>query len=886
MKLRRLSLVVLAILLQAPSQAENRNTYPLPEDRGTAGILEALEKLPVYVRVLYTTAHPDDESAETLTWLSRKAHAQTALFSLTRGEGGQNILGGEKGEALGLVRTGELLEACRLYGTELYFSTAIDFGFSRSAEETLSKWGHGATLNEMVRFIRTWQPTIIVSRFQGNSSDGHGHHEAAGLITREAFRAAGDPQKFPEQFQLGLHPWQAKKLYTSIGGSDAGSSSSVAAGGIVRVPVGDFDPVLGRSYREIGTEGYSKHRSQGNGAVYALPDRAYDSYRLVDSVGSPTGDSSFFNSLHTSLSAIGELAGEELGSVAFLRSDLEAVQRAGAEAVERFQPAQPWASSEAALKGAEILAGSIRRVEASSLTNGRQKSVESALREKYRNFQNALNATLGIYLVAQAQDGAATPGEKERVTVYFYNRGSQEIELSRMTLEAPEGWTVTPSSDPASGRIPGGGSATLRFSVDISSTAKVTEPFWYREKRGDARYKTLPTEDVFAPFGKPEITAKATYRFHGAEVQIVAPVRAQTGDPLRGSDFVELQIVPALSVTVTPDLGIAPISAGGKARQFQVSVLNNNQAGTQGVCRLIAPAGWQVEPAEMRFAMSHKGEAATNRFAVHPPANVRAGTYSIEAVATAGGREFRRGYEVISYPENWTRNLYFPSRSELEVFDVKVAPDLTVGYVMGSGDDVPAALEQLGVKVQMISGSDLAFGDLSRFSVIVTGVRAYNVNEELRANNSRLLQYVEQGGTLIVQYNRLFGRGAEAPFPYGPFPMSDSDADRITVENSPVQILEPESAVFNTPNKITQADFQGWVQERGAYFMHSWDARYTSLLSGHDPGEEPLRGGLLMTKYGKGYYVYTAYAWFRQLPAGVPGAFRLFANLLSLGSRR
>jgi LmbE family N-acetylglucosaminyl deacetylase len=893
MKLRWLAFSLLVLVLLAPTHAGNRNTYPLPEERGTAGILGTLEKLTVYVRVLHTTAHPDDESAGTLTWLSRKAHARTALFSLTRGDGGQNILGNEQYEALGLVRTGELLEACRIYGVELYFSAAYEFGFSKSAEETLSKWGHEATLEEMVRFIRTWRPKIIISRFQGNSNDGHGHHQAAGIISREAFRAAGDPQKFPEHFKLGLRPWQAKKLYISArgnGGSSAGTSgidnSRSAADRTVRIPVGDYDPVLGRSYREIGTEGYSKHRSQGNGANYSLPERVYDYYRLLDStVGSKTREEGFFDSIDTSLLAIAELAGEEKASIAFLQEDLTAAQKSAAEALERFQPGHPAASAESAVKGAATLAESIRKVEASSISAGTKKIVEDALREKLEDFQNAVNATLGIYLVAQAQDVTAVPGQKEPVTVFFYNRGTEEIDLKRVMLWIPEGWNSSLPADLPPGKIAAGNSAVFRFSVDISPGAKVTEPFWYRENKENTRYKTRPTENVFAPFGKPEVTAQATYRFRETEIALLEPARAQAGDPLRGSDIVELQIVPSLSVTLTPGFGIAPLSPGPQIRQFQVSVLNNDKAGAKGTFKLIVPSGWQVEPAEAQLAQSRKGEAATAKFKVHIPASTRAGTYPIEAVALARGREFRRGYEVTSYPENWTRNLYTPSHSDLEIFDVKIAPDLTVGYVMGSGDEVPASLEQLDVKVQMLSGADLAFGDLSRFSAIVTGVRAYNVNDDLRANNQRLLQYVERGGTLIVQYNRLLGRGGEAPFPYGPYPMSNADADRITVEEAPVRILDLKSPIYNMPNRITEADFQGWVQERGTYFMRSWDPRYTALLSGNDPGESPKDGGMLVARYGKGYYIYTAFAWFRQLPAGVPGAFRIFANMLSLGKR-
>jgi hypothetical protein len=341
-----------------------------------------------------------------------------------------------------------------------------------------------------------------------------------------------------------------------------------------------------------------------------------------------------------------------------------------------------------------------------------------------------------------------------------------------------------------------------------------------------------------------------------------------------------------VSVTATPDLIVAPVSPGTRQREVQVSVLNNDKAGAQGALKLDVPSGWQVRPAETQFALHNKGEVYTGKFSIRIPPATRAGSFAVEAVALMNGREYRRGYQVISHPENWTRNIFSPSRADVEVFDVKVTPGLIVGYVPGAGDDEPAALEQLGVKVEMLGGAALSSGDLRHYNVIVTGIRAYNVNEALKANNQRLLKYVGDGGTLIVQYNTPLragpGRSDGSPFPYGPYPMTNSTTDRITVEESPVKILAPQSPVFNTPNKIIPADFEGWVQERGLYFMNHWDPHYTALLSGHDPGEEPKDGGMLITRYGKGWYVYTAYSWFRQLPAGVPGAFRIFANLLSL----
>ncbi len=884
MKTRAWIIALLVLLALSASQAGNRNTYPLPEERGTEGALSALAKLPVYVRVLHTTAHPDDENSGTLTWLSRKFHAQTALFCLTRGEGGQNILGSEKYEELGLVRTGELLEACKYYGSELYFGNVVDFGFSKTAEETLSKWGHDATLGEMVRFIRRWRPSIIISRFQGSPVDGHGHHQATGILTKEAFRAAADPKSFPDQLSNGLGVWKTKKLYISSPmGPMAGNSEGSAAGWTVRVPVGDYDPIFGRSYREIGLEGYSKHRSQGDGESNTLPGRSYEYFKLEESsVGVKAKEDSFFDSIDTSLMAILELAGDEISSVPFLQADLSAAEQTAEKALKSFQVSSPEKSAPAVSQGVVILSEAIRKVESSSVSAHPKELLLDALHTKLKDFQNAMSAVLGIYFVARSEDATGIPGEKQPVTEYFYNRGSETVNLSAMgfSLRSGGGGGGGANFAPAPERA-------MKFSVDIPLGEKPTEPFWYLENRTDARYKMRQTDDQFLPFGEPEISAQAAYLYQNVLVPIHAVVQAQAGSPLRGPDFVDFQIVPALSVLMDPEFQISAVNSHPGQSKFRVTLLSNQKSETHGTLKLESGMGWKVQPVATKFKLSRKGESFTTSFVVEIPAAAKAGNYPVEAVATVQGQEFRRGYHVISYPENWTRNFYFPAKSTIKRFEIKTAPNLTVGYIPGAGDDVPGALEQLGVKVQMLSAADLAFGDLGRFPVIVTGIRAYNNNEDLRANNSRLLDYVFRGGTLIVQYVRPIERPARgsagSPFLFGPYPMSVSESDRITVEDSPVKILEPGNPIFNQPNKITEADFSGWVQERGLYFMDTWDSHYQALLSGNDPGDKPQNGGMLYTQYGKGHYIYTAYAWFRQLPAGVPGAFRIFANMLSLG---
>lgn len=865
--------------------AGNHNANLLPEDRGMAGALAALEKLPVYVRVLHTTAHPDDESSGTLTWLSRKYHAQTALFCLTRGEGGQNILGNEKYDALGLVRTGELLEACRYYGTDLYFGSNLDFGFSKTAEETLSRWGRAAALEEMVRFIRWWRPTIILSRFRGDSGDGHGHHQAAGLLVKEAFRAAGDPLQFPEHFERGLHPWQARKLYGSMRPDEA-SKPREETPSVVSVPVGEYDPVLGRTYQEIATEGYSKHRTQGMGNAVALPFPGFDRFLLLDApAGTPADANGVFDSIDTSLMAIWELAGEEKKKVPFLKTDLAVIRQAALDARRDFQISSPEKSAAAAARGAGRIESTLKKMDASSLSRPTKDIVTHALKEKLRDFQMAVHAVLGIRLVAQTTTPTAVPGEEEGLQLYLFNQNAKRIETTRVRIASSKDRPdlALPASQLERQKVKKGASAGAKLMFRVRPEESVTEPFWFLDKSTDGRYRLLPTQNEFAPFGPPEISVEARYLFNGIEIPIQTHAVAQAGDPVRGADFVDFQVVPALSVTLSPEINISPIDPGKRLHELQASVINNRNNRTKGELKVIAPEGLQVKPERMEFDLSRQGEAYTAKFTLEEAPGAGAGSYAIKAVAFLDGQEFQRGYKTISYPENWTRNHYRSAESRVERFDIKVAPDLNIGYIPGAGDEIPSALERLGIKPRILSAEDLAFGDLGRYSAILTGIRAYNINEDLKTHNRRLLDYVAGGGTLIVQYVRpMEGRGI-SPFRYGPYPMAGGGTDRITVEDSPIKMLDPNHPVFSRPNKITEDDFRGWVQERGLYFMKEWDPRYTALLSGNDPGEESQPGGMLYARYGKGHYVYTGYAWFRQLPAGIPGAYRIFANMVSLG---
>ena len=871
MKTRLPSVLLLAVIATGHAPAANHNAYPLPEERGTAGILGALEKLPVYAHVLYTIAHPDDESPGTLVWLSHHEHVRTALFSLTRGEGGQNILGGEKYEAMGLLRTGELLEACRLYGVEPYFSTAFEFGFSKSAEETLAKWGKERTLEELVRFIRIWRPAIIISQFSGTAADGHGHHQVAGLLTREAFRAAGDPAAFPEHMNHGLSPWRTKLLY--LRGGREGSRA---------VPVGSYDPVLGRSFIEIGIEGYSKHRSQGNGARFVLPGPASDYFILVDStLSEPDRQPGLLGPIDTSLTSITDLIGDEAAAAAPLRPLLQAAQESGREAIRLFQPGHPERAAPVVATGLDALSRAQATLSNLSLTPAGMLCLRSVLDEKTRDFQDALDATLGIYLSALADNPTPVPGETVGINGRFVNRGAEDVALQGVTVLAPAGWAIREKTTIGNGKtIPSGGSIDFAWRAGIPAKAAITEPFWYRAHPADMHYTIRPTRNAFAPFEEPLISLETSYSYRGTKVTSIKPVLVQTNDPIRGVDFVDLQVLPAVSVMLSPDPVILTLASTPQTRDVLVTVRNERETAATGKVRLKLPADWTSQPPEAEFNIARAGEESYARFAVRVPAQRRGKQAVLEAEAFVQQETYARGYRKVSYPETWTRYLYAPARAEVRIFNYSVRQGLRVGYVPGAGDEVAEALEQLGAKVRVLSAEDIAFGNLADYAAIVTGIRAYNVNQPLRTNNLRLLRYVKNGGTLIVQYCRPEGGQA---FAYAPYPFVISNADRITVEGSPVTILAPAHRLFTSPNRITSSDFDGWVQERGLYFARDWDARYTPLLSGADPGEPQLRGGMLVARYGKGYYVYTAYAWFRQLPAGVAGAYRIFANMLSLG---
>ncbi len=876
---RLVLLIIIVVLAVAPHlNIVSADTRPLAEDRGASGLAFALRRLQTIASALHTAAHPDDESTELLAYLARGEGARVAYLSLTRGEGGQNGIGPELLDGLGILRSEELLAARKLDGAEQYFTRAFDFGFTRSADETLKKWNREEVLGDMVRVMRTMRPLVVVNGFSGTNRDGHGQHQVAGMLTPEAIKAAADPARFPEQVKEGLQPWKVLKVYGRVFGQTQGAMAAF--------DVGKFDPVLGRSYAELAAEGRSKHRSQDFGMIQARGSQPRSFPRLESAVEVPERESSMFTGLDISISGIARFAGpngEQL--IPALKEIREAAERASAEfKAEDLPRIAPYLA--AGLREVRALRSSLGSLDAVSRAN-----VDGLLARKERDFGDALVKSNGIVVDALSNIEITTPGGTVDVAVNVYAGQKSAAAAAndpkggiQIRLAAPEKWAMeslsgdaeAPSSGPPM-RSRERADTTARFRVRVPEGEPPSQPYFLARERTRDQYDWEKTMPQTLPFAVPRLNAQVTMVLAGESVTITQPVEYRFSDKSFGEIRRDLKVAPALALTVRPSLVVVPSGSANRTREVSLEIVHHAGSATNGTARLEVPTGWRVEGGERLIAFTRPGERASITFRITPAPNA-VGAFDLKAIAQAGGKEYSSGHTTIAYPHIETHLVYRPATIKAEVFDVKVAPGLKVGYVMGSGDDVPEALAQLGVNVKMIGETELTAGDLSSYDTIVLGIRVYEVREDVVANNKRLLDYVANGGTLIVQYNKQeFGRGN-----FAPFPIKLDGSQRVTDETAPVAVLQPEHPLFNFPNKITAADWNGWVQERGLYFLSEWDERYTPLLSSADESGRQLAGGELFARVGKGNYVFTGYAWFRQLPAGVPGAYRLFANLISL----
>ena len=843
---------IITLVVAAACVATLSATDPLPQDRGATGTWQKLLKLGTIGSVLHTTAHPDDEHGGVLALLSRGAGARVALLTLTRGEAGDNAIGPELFDPLGLIRTEELLRADQYYGVDQqYFTTVVDYGFSKRLEEALVKWGRENVLRDVVRVIRMERPLVLVSRFQGNERDGHGNHQTAGLITQDAYRVAGDPGVFPDQIRSGLRPWQPLKLY--MGGVRENENWTI------RVDPGVYSPWLGDSYANFARTGLSFQRSQNGGRVDPQPGPAYAYYeRLAARVTAPDKETSFFDGFDTRLTALfGALQHPPPPDATAL---LTAIQREVDAATHAFTLENPSAIVPALAKGLAATRTAAQRFAPDA-------DAVYMLQLKEQQFMDTISTALGIDFTAVAQTmNPVVPGQSFDVKVQFTNQAAAE----RLKCAV--------SGSYSSSLVVGGTGSVLKMTAPAE--LPFSRPYFMRSSIADARYTSIVEAFREMPWAAPQFMATARYEVDGVRVAISRPITRREAQLPYGYVTRELAVLPAVAVNVSPRQAIVPLDMPDKRLVVQVEIVNNAPAGSAGQVALKLPGGWTSVPAFLPFSLTRAGEKARYRFVVGMGA-LDGREYRIEAIATSNGHEFTEGYDVIEHRDLETRYLFHDAVTRVRGVDVKIAPGLKVGYVMGVGDDVPAGITQLGAQVRLLETQDLAASDLAPYDAVVTGTRAYAVRDDLKTYNRRLLDYVQNGGNLIVLYNTPaeFDPNVFAPFPA----QLPRDAEEVSEEDAPVAILSPGRPEFTTPNRITTADFDGWVEQRGSKFFSQWDRAYTPMIETHDQGQPPQRGGWLTATYGKGHYTYFAYAFHRQVPYGVPGAYRILANLLSMG---
>jgi len=891
-----------AAITQFPQLPYQGNPPELPQDQGVLGLRQMLPRLGTTAHLMQTVAHPDDEDGGMLTLESRGHGASVLLMTLNRGEGGQNKIGSNLSDVLGVLRTLELLAADEYYGVQERFSRVADFGFSKSADETFAKWGgHDPALGDMVGVIRTFRPDVLVARFSGTERDGHGHHQASAILTKEAFRAAADAKRFPEQIAKGLRPWQAKKLY--IGNvCGFGAMTCPDAQWTVKLNTGESSADLGGSYVQFAMKGLRHQLSQGSANWTVEPGDRFTFYKLVDLIEPAKLDKDghekdFFDGLDTTLAGLASRLGTEESKVPQLRKELTEIAARIAEASEDAKGGNSSAAVTPLAKAVNGLERAREEVGKSSVDELIKVDVLDRLAEKREQAETAVNDALNVMLeatvVPRAKAGVGlpkeaeamttvSPGEEFQVAVDFRNGSKQNVSIDSLKLEVPEGWGTT-SDQTKRIAIKAGGSERVVFRLTVPKNAEYTRPYWHRDDPetesvnhiDDERYATLP-------FPPPALRARATYSVGGVSAgtksEIGATVVTKFVDDSGTGRARPVAVVPAFSVALEP--GTQVISThNGASSTVTVGVISNLDRKAQGVLRLELPAGWRAEPLQVSAELARRGEKKDFQFKVFP-AGLQEGRAKVRAVLEADKEKFSEGYTLVTREDLGSFYYYQPAVQRVSIVDVKVPHDLKVEYIMGAGDDIPTVLKQVGLDVTLIPAEKLASADLSQYGTIVLGIRAYDTQKEVAANNKKLLDFVGAGGTLVVQYNAGvadFNGGHFTPYP------AELSRARVSVEEAPVDILAPQDGVFHYPNEISARDFDGWVQERGLYFMDKWDEHFKPLLACHDPGEDAQKGGLLRAQYGKGTYIYTGYAFFRQLPAGIPGAVRLYVNLLSAG---
>ena len=818
-----------------------------------AQIQLALKKLTVVGSALYVAAHPDDENTALIAYLSNERLYRTGYLSMTRGDGGQNLLGDEKGELLGIIRTQELLAARRIDGGEQFFTRALDFGYSKNPAETLAIWNHDLILADVVWNIRRFQPDVIITRFPTTGEGGHGHHTASAILAVEAFAAAADPTKFPEQLKYaGL--WQPRRLFWNRFTFQPVKPDDPSVAKSLRLDVGAFNPLLGRAYTEIAGESRSQHKSQGFGAA----ERRGTFLNYFDQLAGDPATSDIFEGIDTSWSRYP--GGEAVGKVLQQASDT-------------FDPKNP-------ARTIPLLLQAYDRVD--RLSAGGEWSLHRWPAVKLQDLQTVIRACAGMSIDIAAGDSSVTAGSTIPVSVTVVNRSDYPFTLSMVASRFADPSKAV--NAPLANNVP----VKTDLSIKLPADFAISQPYWLREPPNKGSYVVNDQQLIGIPENRPAIPIVVTLTdnaMHTIIFEVPAVYRwtdAVQGERVRGVDVVpEVTANLGSGVYVFPDAQPKPVTVwlrnfnGNGPVSVRLKFVQFSGAPGGSTNGLLA---WRSEPSSAVITFTKKGEEAHATFMVTPPPKGETVNFLAAEVETVDRKKAGVGITNIDYQHIPPQRVFGDTVAKLVRADIKKVGS-RAGYIMGAGDDVPAALRQLGYDVTLLSDDDLDRGDFAKYDTIVTGVRAYNARPRMRLAHPKLMEYVKNGGTLVVQYNSTNPQPLLVDVP-GPYPFKVTN-ERVTVEEAPVRFVHPDSPLLNTPNKISAADFNGWVQERGLYFVKDWDPQYQTVLASNDPGEPEKEGGELYAHYGKGTFIYTSYAWFRQLPAGVPGAYKLFANLVS-----
>jgi LmbE family N-acetylglucosaminyl deacetylase len=891
--------------------AASPNAHTLPQDRGADGLAQTLRKLDTWASLLFIVAHPDDEDGGMLAYESRGHGVRTAIDTLNRGEGGQDAMAGAENDALGLIRTNELLKADQYSGSEQYFSTVVDYGFSKTLQEAHEKWGRRRVLCDVIRVVREDRPLVLASSFTGNITDGHGQHQASGEANQDAYLDAGNPAVCPEQIAQGLRPWTPLKVYarqpffrpSGKGIFDYATNKWSAVrfydyvtkqwidhypSVTLRIPEGTWDPVLGESYVQLSRTGWGMQKSQNGGGTVPLPGPAFVSYHLYGSrvpVAKPTEDS-FFDGIDTSLPGMASLV--HSGDTAFLVAGLKDIQGHVTAARAGYQPTRPKRIASELALGYQATRQLLNQIASSSLSANDKANLDHELNIKLAQFNTALAQALGLQVNALLATGeesrfgpsetptTVTPGSRIQVRIRVTAADADPaspVQLSRVWLANPNGdrWTFTHISG-VDAANPAPISTDVLFRAEIPANAQLTRPYFTRPNVEQAVYDIPSPRWLGRPFAPYPLAGWAEFSYRGVPIRIGQVVQTLHRIHGIGGVFQPLAVVPRISVNLSGSAGVIPV--GQFAVKFSVNLGNQQQSAADGTLRLDLPSGWTATPPSTGF---HLAAGASQDFAFTlRPGPLASRSYQVHAVATSAGERFTQGFTTVGYPGLRPYYLYSPAGYTFRGVDVKLPPHINIGYIMGTGDTVPQDLAQIGIHPHLLLPADLSQANLSAYDAIIVGIRAYTSGDGIAAVTPRLIDYVHNGGTLIVQY-----QSDDFPAPY-PLSLGDNP-EKVVVETDPVDLLQPGNPLLTWPNRITSADFNGWIEERGHSFLSSWSPQYTALTETHDPGQLPQKGGLVYARYGKGVWIYAAYALYRQLPQAVPGAYRIFANLMSAG---